>query len=207
MDRVRTYGLGGAGGVLVIATVVFAIGSRSGGDPPPPEALPRGLVIGLLLAVPALIAAIGVRRRDAVLFAGAGGASLAPAWLSIATIPLVIPALMLLIAGGSAVRPARARRWLVALALVGLQVGAIFALFGTTEQRCWLGYDSPSGLVYRPATEAKVGGPMGLPGGPVAGGCDGGALTERGVAMAGVLAIGALAVAFGAPRPRPLIPA
>jgi hypothetical protein len=48
---------------------------------------------------------------------------------------------------------------------------------------------------------------MGGAGQPVGGGCDGGALTVRGVGLAAVLAIGAIALAFGAPKPRQPAPA
>jgi hypothetical protein len=204
MDRVLTYGLAGVGGIFVVATVVLGIAGRDAGDVAPPEAIPRGLVLGLLFSVPAVIGAIGVRRRDAVLLAAAGVAALAPAWLSVATLPLVIPALLLLVASGSATRPGRARQWLVALAVVGLQAGAIAGLLGTTEPRCWVAYPSGGGYEYRfvPVYEGLE---MGGPGQPVAGGCDGGALTERGVALAGVLGVGALTVAFGVPKRRPVV--
>lgn len=205
MDLVRTFGLAGAGGIFVVATIVFAIGARDEGFGPP-EAVARGAVLGLLFAVPAVIAATGVARRSAPLLAAAGLAALAPAWLSVATLPLVIPALLLLIAAGRAMHPERRAGWLVTIAIVVLQVGALVALFSNTEQRCWLAYESPAGLVYREATEAETRGLFGLAGGPVGGGCDGGALTERGVALAAVLAIGALAFAAASSRRRREVP-
>jgi hypothetical protein len=65
-------------------------------------------------------------------------------------------------------------------------------------------YPSGGGYEYRfvPVYEGLE---MGGPGQPVAGGCDGGALTERGVALAGVLGVGALTVAFGVPKRRPVV--
>jgi hypothetical protein len=182
--------------------VVLGIAGRDAGDVAPPEATPRGLVLGLLFSVPAMIAAIGVRRRDAVLLAAAGLAALLPAWLSVATLPLVIPAALLLVASGSATRPGRRRQWLVALAVVGLQAGAIAGLLGTTEPRCWVAYPAGDGYEYRFVPVSNQGQEMGGPGQPVAGGCDGGALTQRGVALSSVLAVGALAVAFGVPKRR-----
>ncbi|MCI0344081.1 MAG: hypothetical protein L0221_01375 [Chloroflexi bacterium] len=199
MDRVRTYGLAGVGGILVIPTIVFAIGARDEGYGPP-ETVPRAFVLGLLFAVPAVIAALGVARRSAPLLAAAGLAALAPAWLSVATLPLVIPALLLIVAAASAARPERRSGWLVAIAIVALQVAALVAVFTNTEQRCWLAYESPGGLIYREASEAETHGLFGLPGGPVGGGCDGGALTERGVALAAVLSLGGLALAFASRR-------
>jgi len=205
VDRVRTYGLAGVGGIFVIATVVVGIAGRDGGGLSPPETIPRGLTLGLLFGVPAVIAAIGVRRRNAVLLAAAGLAALAPAWLSVATLPLVIPAVALLVAAASATRPERFVGWLLTVAIVALQVGALVAIFSNTEQRCWLAYESPTGLVYRQATEAESHGPFGMPGGPVGSSCDSGALTEQGAALAGVLSLGALALALGLPKRRPAV--
>ena len=202
MDRVRTYGLAGAGGVVVVAALVFDLGSRSGGDFHPPEVVPRGLAIGLLLLGPAIVALVGVGRRDAVLLAAAGLASLVPSWLSLATMPLAICALLLFVASASASRPEHAARWVIGLAIAGLQVGAIGALLGTTESRCWLIYNSPNGEIYRRATEAEAQQSFGLPGGPIGSRCDSGSLTELGLALAGVLAAGGLALAFGAPSRR-----
>ena len=202
MDRVRTYGLAGVGGVFVVATVVVGIAGRDAGELSPPEVIPRGFVLGLLLGVPAVIGAIGVRRRDAALLVAAGLAALVPAWLSVITLPLVIPAVALLVAAANATRPERLTGWLLTVAIVALQVGALVAPFTNTEQRCWLAYESPAGLVYREATEAESHGPFGLPGGPVGSSCDGGALTERGVALAAVLAIGALALVGASSRRR-----
>jgi hypothetical protein len=203
MDRLRTFGLAGAGGIFVISAVVTALGTRADGGSPGPPTIPRGIVIGLLLAVPAIVALVGVRRRDRVLLTAAGFAVLAPFWLSYATLPLVIPGLLLFVAAGAATQPTDVERWLVAFAIVGLEVGAIWALLGNTETRCWLAYETADGgLVYQPATPGVEGQILGLPNGPVASGCDGGALTERGAALAGVLAIGALAVAFGVPARR-----
>jgi hypothetical protein len=92
---------------------------------------------------------------------------------------------------------------LVPGAVVGLMTGAYVGLLANTETRCWLGFDTPTGLVYRDATEAETQLPIGGPGGPVAAGCDGGALTVRGAGLAAALAIGAVALAVVAPRSHP----
>ena len=202
MDRVRTYGLAGAGGVFVIATVVVALGSRSDAEFSAPEAVPRGLVLGGLVVVPAIVAVLGVWRRDAVLLAAAGLAALAPSCLSVATLPLILPGVLLLAASAAAAPRGSASRWLVALLIAGLQIGALVALLSTTENRCWVAYESAGGYVYRTVPESEGSQTMGGPGQPVAGGCDGGTLTERGVGVAGVLALGALAIVFGAPSRR-----
>ena len=202
MDRVRTYGLAGVGGTLVIAAIVFAVANRSDSDLAPPEAINRGIVLGLLIALPAAIAALGVWRRDRVLFIAAAAATLPFAGLSVVTLPLFITALMFILAGAAAAGPRRRARWLQAVAIGVLQVGAIASLWGTTETRCWAAYPSGSGYEYRFVPTSNEGLEMGGPGQPVAGGCDGGALTERGAAVAGVLVIGELAIAVMSARRR-----
>jgi hypothetical protein len=168
----------------------------------PAEPLPRWLVLGLLILVPAIVGALGVRRRDAALLVAAAGACLPVGVLSVATMPILIPALLFLAAASAAQTAVVPRAWLVPVAVVGLMIGAYVGLLANTETRCWLGFDSPAGLVYRDATEAEVERPLGEPGGPVAAGCDSGALTIRGIGLAAVLAAGAVAAAAAAPGPR-----
>jgi hypothetical protein len=203
MDRLRTFGLAAAGGVLAVATIVFVVGSQSGGDIGPPAVVPRGLALGLLVSVPAIIGLLGVVRRDPVLLIAAAGASLGAGLTlaSIVTLPLVIPALLFVLAAVGGTAPARRATWLIAGAIVGLQIGALVGLVANTEAQCWVAYESDTGLVYRQVSEAETQQLMGGAGLPVAGGCDGGALTVRGVGLAAVLVIGSIALAFGAPRP------
>jgi hypothetical protein len=205
MDRVRTYGVAASGGVAVVASIVLVVASRSHGDFGPPEAVPRGLVLGLLFSVPAVIGLVGVRRRDRALLVSAALASLVPSTLSVATLPLVIPALLYIVAAADRTAATRRPTWLIGAAIVALGVGSLVGLFTNTENRCWVAFAAPNGLVYRDAAEAEVEGEMGGPGQPTAAGCDGGALTVRGAGLAFVLAIGGLALALGAPRPRPVV--
>ena len=201
MDRVRTFGLAAVGGVFVIATVALGAAGRNSDEIQPPEVVARGAVLVLLFLVPALLGAVGVRRRSSVILLGAAIATLVAAPLSVATIALAIPALLFVVAGASATRPARGATWLASAAIGALQIGAIVGLLSTTEMRCWVAYPSGSGYVYRTVPTTDAGHTMGGPGQPVAGGC-GGELTESGAALAGVLAIGAVAVALATPRPR-----
>lgn len=202
MDRARAYGLGACGGVVIVAFVPLSIALGNPDAIGPAEAIPRWLVLGLLILVPAIIGFLGVRRRDASLLVAAAGACLPIGVLSVATMPILVPALLYLIAA-SATRSAAARRaWLMPVAVSGLMIGAYAGLLANTETRCWLGFDTPAGREYRDATEAETERPIGGPGGPIAAGCDGGALTVRGTGLAAVLAIGAVALAVRAPRPR-----
>jgi len=204
MDRLRTFGLAATGGVLVVATIVLVVGSQSGGDIGPPETAPRGLVLGLLVSVPAVIGFVGVRRRDPVLLIAAAGASLGAGLTlaSIVTLPLVIPALLFVLAAVGGTAPARRATWIVAVAIAGLSLGALVGLVANAETQCWVAYPSDGGYVYRQVPEAETQQVMGGAGMPVAAGCGGGALTVRGVGLAAVLAIGSIALAFGAPKPR-----
>ena len=209
MDRLRIFGLAAAGGVLAVARIVLVVGSRAGDDIGPPETVPRGLVLGLLVSVPAVIGLLGVVRRDPVLLIAAAGASLGAGLTlaSIVTLPLVIPALLFVLAAVGGTAPARRATWIVAVAIAGLQVGALAGLLANPEVKCWVAYPSDGGYVYRVVPQSETTQTMGGPGQPVAGGCDGGALTVRGVGLAAVLAIGAVAPSFVAPRPRSPDPA
>ena len=203
MDQVRAYGLAACGGVGVVAFVPLLVAARAPAGIGPPETLPRWLVLGMVIAAPAIVGAIGVRRRDRALLIAAAGLCLPLSMLSVATLPLAIPALLFLVAALSAEAALPRSAWLVTVAVVGLGVGSLVGLLDNTETRCWLAFDTPTGLAYRDATEAETEQPIGGPGGPIAAGCDGGALTIRGVGLAAVLAIGAVGLAIAAPRPRP----
>jgi hypothetical protein len=194
---------------VAVATVVLVVGSRSSGDIGPPETVPRGLVLGLLVSVPAIIGVLGVVRRDPVLLIAAAGASLAAGLTlaSIITLPLVIPALLFVLAAVGGIAPARRATWIVAVAIAGLSFGALVGLLANTETQCWVAYPSDGGYVYRQVPEEETQQQMGGAGQPVGGGCDGGALTVRGVGLAAVLAIGSIALAIGAPKTRQPEPA
>jgi hypothetical protein len=201
MDRARTYGRGACGGVVIVAFVPLLVAFENRDAIGPAEIPPRWLVLGLLILVPAIVGALGVRRRDGALLVAAAGACLPIGVLSVATMPILIPALLFLVAAPATGTAVRRRTWLVPVAIVGLTIGAYAGLLVNTETRCWLGFESPTGIVYRDATRAETELPIGGPGGPVAAGCHGGALTVRGAGLAAVLAIGAVALAVVAPRP------
>jgi hypothetical protein len=200
MDRLRAYGFGACAGILVVALVPLLVAISRPDPLGPPDLVPRWLVLGLAIAVPALIGAIGTRQRDPALLIAAACLCLPFGILSFATIPILIPAVLLVVAAAS-VDGSRGRLgWLRAIAIVALGVGALTGLLGTTETRCWLAFDSPSGMSYRVATEAEAGGPIGGPGGPVAAGCDGGALTMLGATLWASLTLVGLVLAVASPR-------
>jgi hypothetical protein len=224
--------------------------------------VPPGLAIGLLYAVPGVIAALGATGSRRSLLAAAAFASAAGSVVAFSgvTIIFLVPALLFAAAAGagetrSAARSATTWRFgrLVAFAVLavpvvvlavltlgifvvpaivllvlaieiargaaptsvgnqlaglgiaavvaGLVIGSGFMLFAMTETRCWEAYQTPSGIEYRtvPETEGTV-----VQSGPdqIAGGCDSGALTPRGAALAALLSGGAIGVAALAARSR-----
>jgi hypothetical protein len=199
----RVLGRGAIGGVLVIALVPALVALRPVSDLEPPEALPRWLVLGLLIAVPAVVGFVGLRRGDPALLVAAGLACLPLMFVSVATFPLVIPALLFLAAARGTRRRSRPLTFLAAVLIVGLVTGSLFGLLSTTETRCWLAYEIDGQRVYRDATPLEAEGPIGGAGGPFAAGCAGGSLTPQGILIATLLGGGAVALAITAPKPRP----
>ena len=182
----RRLGLGAAAIVAGYACVVGLISaSASAGEPGPPEVVPRPVVIAVLLMLPAAIATIGAWRRCGPLLIAAGILCLAQSFIAFSgvTLPFVIPAVLLLVIGGRASAVPHPRRaGLAAIAVVALGIGSWFALLGTTEEVCWVARTGADGeLVYSriPVTDSYT---MGLD--DVASGCDGGALTTQGIALA-----------------------
>jgi len=200
MDRLRAYGFGACAGILVVALVPLLVAVRWPDPFGPPDLVPRWLVLGLAIAVPALIGAIGTRHRDPALLVAAACLCVPFGILSAATIPILIPAVLLVVAAASADGSGGLPGWLRAIAIVALGVGALAGLLGTTETRCWLAFDSRSAMTYRGVTEAEAGRPIGGPGGPVAAGCDSGTLTMRGATLWASLTLVGVVLAVASPR-------
>jgi len=204
MDRVRTYGLAGAGGLLVVVVVLVMLNLQNGAPRPP--MITSGLLIAGLLLVLAAIAALGVRRRSSALLTAAGLSALVPAWLSVALLPLAVVGALLLFAAARADRPTARAQWLAALAIVALSVASLASLLSLTETRCWVGFSAPDGYSWEFVGESQASGPFGGPGQPVVGGCDEGVPTTAAIGLVAILAIGALALAAAMPlraRARP----
>ena len=204
LDRVRTYGLAGAGGLLVVVGVLVILNLQSGAPRPP--MITTGLLIAALLLIVSVIAVLGVRRRSGVLLAASGLSALIPAWLSVALLPLAVVAAMLLLAAARAERPTRRAEWSVAFAIVGLNLMALAFLLSLTETRCWVGYPIANGYRWEVVAELLASGPFGGAGQPVVGGCDERVPTTAAIGLVTVLGIGALAIAVAAPRPTKDLP-
>ena len=198
------FGRAAIGGVLVIASVPLLIALGPVSSLEPPETIPRWLVLGILIALPAVVGWIGLRRADAALLVAAGFACLPLMFMSIATFPLLIPAVLFIASATQARQRPRPATALAGVLIVGLVVASLTALLTTTETRCWLAFETAGGgYVYRDATADEAEGPIGGPGGgPIAAGCAGGALTLDGIALAALLGVGSVALALAAPLPR-----
>ncbi|HEU0236415.1 MAG TPA: hypothetical protein VFR14_08255 [Candidatus Limnocylindrales bacterium] len=202
VDSLRSPGVAAIGGSVVIALVPAVVAAQAGRTEPA-EAIPHWLVLGLIMLGPAVIGAIGVARRSRAALVAAAGSCIPVSVLSVATMPIVVPALLFLVAARAAPPASRPTSWLAAMAAAVLAGGSLFALILNTETRCWLAFETAAGMDYRVVSEADAARPLGGPGGPVAAGCDGGEFTARGVLVAAALFGGAVAAAGAASRGRP----
>jgi hypothetical protein len=208
----RRLGLGAAaiiaGYALFIAALLAGLVGDLGSDGfGPPETVPRPILLGALLLLPAAVAVIGAVRRSPPILIAAGVLCLAQSFISFAgvSLPFLVPALLLLGLGASRSPTDPARRAMVGgLLVVALGIAAWVAPFAMTETSCWVASAGADGRpVYAPipvraGADADAGGgqvELGLQPTDLGSGCDGGALTAQGAALATVFAIGAVAVA------------
>ena len=209
MDRLRTFGYAGCGAVAVVAVLVLGLNLRIVGPTPPGDAI-RGVVLAVVLGAPGVVGWIGVRSRLRPVLVAAAAGALAVAWISIATLILVVAAALFLGAatGGNAStatgeRPGRWRPWLLVPAAALLGLGSILGPLTTTEERCWAAYERlGGGYDYRDITPAEAGGPIGGPGLPVAAGCGSGSISTLGALVGVGLAGSSIGLAFVTGRPR-----
>lgn len=189
-DVTRAYGRAASLGVGVVCLVLLGlwIGARAGH-----ETWPRGPILAAVFAGPGLIGWLGDARRDRLLLVAAGIGCLAVCWVSYATLALAVVALLYFVAAGAAPPVAPGRRWLATPIIVVLLATGLPALLATSEDRCWLGYQTADGGIRYEDVADVEGVSMGGPGGPIGGGCDSGAFTTPGVLLA--LAAVATAVA------------
>jgi len=99
----RSTGLVGAAVQVILAAVLGGIASGASDFPNPPETVPRGLAIGLLYAVPAVIGALGaIGGRRSVLGAAAVASTVGSVVaFSGVTLIFLVPALVFAAAAGA----------------------------------------------------------------------------------------------------------
>jgi hypothetical protein len=219
----RRLGLAASGIIAGCALFVAAIsaglvGDLATDDLGPPEVVPRPILLGALLMLPAFVAAIGAIRRSRPILIAAGALCLGQSFIAFSgiTIAFVVPALLLFALGtskGAVEAPPLAV--IGGILVVVLGVAAWVAPFALTETTCWVARNGPDGtLIYAPipvpenATNGSGGGSieLGLNPSEVATGCDGGAMTLQGAGLAAVFGVGAVAVAALASTTAPLAP-
>ena len=202
------FGIYGVAVQLALALFLVAfVGAQGTGELGPSDHIQRGFVLGLLFAVPGVIAALGVRGSRPSLLVAAVVMDMAGVLLSFATLVFVVPAGMFIAhAAATATMPPRlsavVRSAVVGVAVIALVVGAGIALLTTTESRCWTAYNSPTGMRYTFSPYVDSG-ETSVPTDAVAAGCDTGLLSAQGEATAAALAIGAIVLAGLAARRRP----
>lgn len=200
-DR-RRIGLVVSATMAVLAGAVAALPLIQGVGGPGvdgPSLVPRPLVIGSLLVMPAVLGAIASIRGSGPLFIAAGVLGLFQSFIAFSgvTLGFVLPAIILISLGLRRL-PAdmhcRFRERIGGALVVGLGITAWIVPFMLSETVCWIARSRPDGSVaYErvPLTDTITLGP-----GMVAGGCDGGSFTPEGLTVAAILAIGAVGIGW-----------
>jgi hypothetical protein len=182
-----------AGYALVVAAISA---NATAGERGPPETVPAPIRLAGLFLLPAVVAAIGAKRRSRPILIAAGVLCLAQSFVAFSgvTIPFVVPALVLITLGAQSDGSKVSRRAKVGgVAVVFLGFAMWVAPFTMTETTCWVAETGADGTTISrqvPVTEPQTLGPT-----EVGAGCDGGTITIQGVALAVVFWIGAIAVA------------
>lgn len=131
--RIRSIGLLGSVVQLALAAMLSGIATGPEGFPSPPEPIPRGLALGVLYALPAVIGALGALGMRRSVLAAAAVLSTVGSVLAFSGVTLVFlaPALIFAAAAGAAAgRSVRPRRpiWMTALVLaVGVPAMVLIA--------------------------------------------------------------------------------
>ena len=201
--RFGTYGVALQLGLALLLGIFVAgsFGAGSGaGSLGPPDHLNRGVVLGLLFAVPGVIAAIGVRGGRPSVLVAAVVMDMSGVLLSFATLVFVVPAVLFVTHAAASDRgPIRltsaVRAAVLGVALIALVVGAGVVLLTTTESRCWTAYSTPTGTEYRFSPFVGNGVEVTVPLDAIGSGCETGVLSAQGEAIAAVLALGAIVLA------------
>jgi hypothetical protein len=193
----RRLGLGAAAIIAGYALVIAAISANAAaGELQARETVPAPVRLAVLFLLPAFVAAAGALRRCRPILVAAGVLCLAQSWVSFSgvTIPFMVPAFLLLALGVKSDGTKASRRAKLGGVVVLLLGFAMWvAPFTMTETTCWVVETGAGGTINSrqvPVTETQTLGPT-----DVAAGCNGGAVTAQGVALAAVFWIGTVAVA------------
>ncbi len=190
--------------IAVLAVAIAAIPLLQGANGPGaldgPAIVPRPFVMAFLLGLPAVLAAIAAIRGSRAIFVAAGVLCLFQSFIAFSgvTFGFLVPGFVLIGLGLSRApnedaAPVPRREAIAGLLVVALGIAAWLVPFATSETVCWIAKAGPEGdPVYRLIPDT---GTISLQLDEIAGGCDGGAFTLQGLMVAGVLALGAMAMA------------
>jgi hypothetical protein len=215
----RVLGFFAAENQIVLAIALLGLVNQLRDPVGPPEPVNRGLALGLIYALPAVVGGLGAWAGRRSLLAAAAVACAIGSVLSFSGVTLLflIPALLFAIAAvapgrsGTAPQegeaaPRAGRDWAgvvkglaLAIVLVALMVGSGLSLLSLTEARCWIGEENPSGTIVYQIVPDIYGVSVGK--GETAG-CSSAVLTLRGAVVAAVLGLAALGLAIRAASPR-----
>lgn len=176
-----------------------------------PGFLPRGVVIFLVFAIPALVGWLGAVRSRPALMIGAGLTSFVGAFMAFSGVTLIflIPALLFVFGAVQVQGSSRARgresiargiaRAGATFAIVVLLVGAGGSALLITDEGCWADYRDSAGRVEPfPYTTGEIS----VPPTATSVGCSTGIISPRGVGLAAVLWAGAVLLAERSSRGR-----
>jgi hypothetical protein len=201
-----------AGAVQIIfAGLIGGASALAGGGSP--EFPPRSLVLLVVFAMPGIIGLLGVAQRRPSLLLAAGAAATVGSVIAFSGITLIflVPAILFFVGAfriashGAGAAPRSLGGALaatgIAIALVVLMIGAGASALLVTDERCWTTYETPGGVRFEPAPYTT--GEMQVPTGALSMECSTGAISARGVGLAGLLGGGALGLAMATGRRRP----
>jgi len=215
----RVLGFFAAENQIVLAIALLGLINQLRDQVGPPEPVNRGLALGLIYTLPAVVGGLGAWAGRRSLLAAAAVACAVGSVLSFSGVTLLflIPALLFAIAAaapraapaappGAEAAPRAGRDWAgairglaLAIVLVALMVGSGLALLALTEARCWVGEENPSGQIVYQIVPDLFGIELGK---GETSGCSSAVLTLRGGVVAAVLGLAALGLAIRAARPR-----
>lgn len=205
LDRRERMALVAAAIIVAYAAIVAVLPlTLRHSDPMPPWWFYRPMVLFGLLAVPGLIAAIGVVRHVRRVVVAAGVQCLLQSLISAVAFPFLVPAAVLLVVGSTAGgdhRLAIRTALLGGIGIVALGLAAWVSLFALTKPRCWEGTRAADGtltIIEVPATDSELHGPALVPSGGA--GCSSAEITIQGIGVSTAAALAAIGLAAKAPR-------
>lgn len=202
--RLRRMGLAVAAIILGYGLFVALVPlTRQDPDTRPPWWVLRPIALVGLLAVPAVVAAIGSVHAVRPLLVAAGLMCLLQSYVAFSgiTFAFMVPAIVLLWLAGTesnwanVTEPTRSSL-IAGVAIIVLTGAAWVSLLALQEPRCWIGVRAANGatsMVEVPATNDAMVGPTLVPSGGA--GCSSAEITLQGIGVSATFAIGAISLA------------